>query len=142
VWVPQDLRSGGSNHFSNYYLSAVGRLRDGLTIEVAQERLKTLAEAFAEQEPQMQAWFPAILPLQDDLVGSTRRTMLLILAGAAGLVLLTACVNVANLLFARGVYRDRDPRSEVRSDRHGDASSPGFSRRTDCSPLLAASSDC
>jgi predicted permease len=108
VWVPQDLRSGGSNSFGNYYLSAVGRLRDGLTLEVAQERLKTLAEAFAEQEPRMQAWFPTILPLQDDLVGDTRRTMLLILAGAAGLVLLTACVNVANLLFARGLGRDRD----------------------------------
>lgn len=108
LWVPQDLRSGGANRFGNYYLSAVARLRDGLTLEVAQERLKTLAAAFAEQEPRMQAWFPTILPLQDDVVGSTRRAMLLILAGAAGLVLLTACLNVANLLFARGLDRDRD----------------------------------
>ncbi len=108
VWAPQDLRSGGSNGFGNYYLSAVGRLREGLTLEAAQQRVKTLAEAYAEQEPRMQTWCPVILPLRDDVVGSTRRAMLLILAGAAGLVLLAACANVANLLFARGLDRDRD----------------------------------
>ena len=108
VWVPQNLRQGGSNSFGNYYLSAVARLRDGITIEAARERLAVLSQGFAEVQPEMEKAVPRIFPLQEDVVGSTRRVMLLILAGAAGLVLLTACVNVANLLFARGLGRDRD----------------------------------
>jgi predicted permease len=108
VWVPQDLRSGGSNGYGNYYLSAVARLRDGLTVEAAQERVRTLSRGYAEAQPDVEGAFPRLIPLQADVVGSTRRSMILILAGAAALVLLTACVNVANLLFARGLTQDRD----------------------------------
>jgi predicted permease len=108
VWVPQDLRPGGSNNFGNYYLSSVARLRAGLTVDEAQARLRTLAAGFAERQPEMQGAYPAIVALRSDMVGSTRTAMLWILAGAAGLVLLTACVNVANLLLARGLERDRD----------------------------------
>ena len=108
VWVPQDLRPGGSNSFGNYYLSAVARLRSGLTLEAAQERVMALSKGFAEEHPETEGHFPRLVPLQEDVVGSTRQAMLWILAGAAGLVLLTACVNVANLLFARGLSQDRD----------------------------------
>ncbi|MEJ2207353.1 MAG: ABC transporter permease, partial [Gemmatimonadota bacterium] len=108
VWVPQDLRPGGSNGYGNYYMSAVARLRDGLTVEAAQERVRTLSAAYAERQPDVEGSFPRLVPLQDDVVGATRQSMLWILAVAAGLVLLTACVNVANLLFARGLSRDRD----------------------------------
>jgi len=107
VWIPQDLRLGGSNTFSNSYLSAVGRLREGVTAEAAQERLETLSVSFGETEPEASYAFAKVLPLQDDVVGETRATMLWILAAAAALVLLTACVNVANLLFARGLAQDR-----------------------------------
>lgn len=107
VWLPQDMRAGGSNHYRNYYLSAVARLQDGVTLEVAQERLMSLSEGFGEAEPLMEGSWPIVEPLQAELVGATRRTMLWILAAAAGLVLLTACVNVANLLFARGLEQDR-----------------------------------
>ena len=108
MWVPQDLRPGRSNGFDNYYLSAVARLRDGLTLEAAQERAMALSQGFAEEHPETEGAFPRLVPLQEDVVGSTRQAMLWILAGAAGLVLLTACVNVANLLFARGLSQDRD----------------------------------
>jgi putative ABC transport system permease protein len=108
LWVPQDLRPGGSNTLNNYYLSGVARLRDGVTLEAAQERVRTLATGYAEAQPDAEGMFPRLVPLHADVVGSTRQTMLWILAAAAGLVLLTACVNVANLLFARGLSRDRD----------------------------------
>ena len=107
VWVPQDLRPGPSNDFDNSYLSAVARLREGLTLEAAQERVRVLSQGFAEDQPEAEGFFPRLVPLQEDVVGSTRRAMLWILAGAAGLVLLTACMNVANLLFARGLSQDR-----------------------------------
>ena len=108
VWVPLDLRAGGSNTFGNYYLSAVARLKPGLTLEGAQERLRVLATGLGEAQPDFAGSYPQLAPLQADIVGTTRRTMLWILATAAGLVLLTACINVANLLFARGLGRDRD----------------------------------
>lgn len=109
LWTPQDLRPGGSNSFGNYYLSAVARLAPGLTIEAAQGRVDALYARFVEEHPEATSrWVPTLLPLHAELVGSTRRTMLVILAGAALLVLLTACMNLANLLFARGLARDRD----------------------------------
>ena len=107
LWLPQDLRPGGSNHFGNYYLSGIARLRPGLTVDAARERLALLSRSFAERQPEMEGATAAIRPLQSDIVGETRRTMLFILAAAAGLVLLTACVNVANLLFTRGLAQDR-----------------------------------
>ncbi|MHB1192732.1 MAG: ABC transporter permease [Longimicrobiales bacterium] len=109
LWTPQDLRMGGSNNWGNFYLSAVARLKPGLTLEGAQERVDALYARLVEEHPEAGTqWVPTLVPLRDDLVGSTRRTMLLILSVAAGLVLLTACVNLANLLVARGLGRDRD----------------------------------
>jgi putative ABC transport system permease protein len=107
VWTPQDMRPGGSNHFGNYFLSGVARLRDGVSLEAAQGRLDALSIAYGETQPEMAATRLVMRPLQADLVGETRRTMLWILAAAAALVLLTACVNVANLLFAHGLRQDR-----------------------------------
>ncbi len=108
LWVPQDIRPGGRNSFGNFYLSGVARLSEGLTLEGARERLDALYDRFQEENPDAGSWRPRLVPLHSDVVGSTRATMLWILAAAAGLVLLTACVNIANLVFARGLGRDRD----------------------------------
>lgn len=112
LWTPQDLRigdPGSRNSWGNYYLSGVARLRPGLTLAAAQERVDALWARVLEANPEARSdWVPTLVPLHEDLVGGTRRTMLLILAVAAGLVLLTACVNLANLLFAHGLGRDRD----------------------------------
>lgn len=108
LWLPQDMRPGNGNSFGNFYLSGLARLKDGITVEAAQERLGTLAAGLAQSQPELSDTWPTIRPLQADIVGDTRRTMLWILAAAAALVLLTACVNVGNLLFARGLAGDRD----------------------------------
>ncbi|MCG6954830.1 MAG: ADOP family duplicated permease [Gemmatimonadetes bacterium] len=109
VWVPQDMRAGGSNSWGNYYLSGVARLKHGLSVEAAQARVDILHERMRAANPDAgENTRLRIVSLHDDLVGTTRRTMLLILAVAAALVLLTACVNLANLLFTRGLGRDRD----------------------------------
>ncbi len=108
VWLPYDMRMGGSNHYSNWFISGIARLRDGITLEQARERARALGEAHYQAEPNSFEAFPLLLPLQEDVVGSTRALMLWILAGAAGMVLLAACLNVTNLLVARGLSRERD----------------------------------
>ncbi|HEX9887381.1 MAG TPA: ADOP family duplicated permease [Longimicrobiales bacterium] len=107
AWIPQDL-TGNLTNWGNFYLSGIGRLPEGLTLEAAQQRATTRYGHLAEANPDAGDWGPILVPLHADVVGATRRTMLLILAGAAGLVLFTACLNVANLVLARGLGRGRD----------------------------------
>ena len=108
LWVPQDLRMGGYNSWGNHYLSGVARLRSGLSVELAQERVDALVAGLIESNPDADEWGVLLVPLRDDVVGESRRTMLWILAVAVGLVLLSACVNVGNLVFARSLGRGRD----------------------------------
>ena len=97
LWVPQDLRKGGSNSWGNHYLSGIARLQDGVSIELARERVDVLVAGLIESNPDADGWAVQLRPLRADVVGESRRTMLWILAVAVGLVLLSACVNVGNL---------------------------------------------
>ncbi len=88
------------------YLRVIGRLRDGVTIAQAQQEMDTLAgqiraeyNTFADPPLSLQ-----VVPLQGDVVRNIRPA-LLALFGGAGLVLLIACVNVANLLLVRANER-------------------------------------
>ena len=108
VWVPENLEPRGRNSRGNYYLSVVGRLQPGVTIEQAQSRLDVLSANLEERFPDSNKdKTTKLYPLLDDVVGSTETT-LYILMGAAGLVLLIACVNVANLSLARSIARSRE----------------------------------
>ena len=108
LWVPQDLRVGGRNSWNNHYLSGIARLQDGVTLEQAEERLYVLSAGLTESNAEADETGIRVFPLRDDLVGRSRRTMLWVLAVAVGLVLLSACVNVGNLVFARSLGRGRD----------------------------------
>ena len=90
------------------FLHVVARLLPTLTVTQAQAELTIIGNQLAEQYPKENAGcnFQA-LPLRHELVGDVRSTLWLLL-GAVGLVLLIGCVNVASLLLARAVARERE----------------------------------
>ncbi|HKE86410.1 MAG TPA: ABC transporter permease [Vicinamibacterales bacterium] len=108
VWTPLNLRPGGFNSADNFYLSIIARLKPAVTIDQAQAELATLAAAMQPPNPPTRSrWSARVVPLQIDTVGSAR-TMLWLLLGAVGLLMVIACVNVASLLLARGAERETD----------------------------------
>ena len=90
---------------------AIGRLNPGISPQEAQAKLDTfsanLSREYPTEYPAAASWGTRLLSIQDDLVGAVR-TELFVLFGAVGCVLLIACVNIANLLLARGAGRQRE----------------------------------
>jgi predicted permease len=90
---------------------AMGRLKPGLTVSQAQARLDALSaqlsREYPTEYPAAAAWGVRLVSVQEDLVGNVR-TELFVLLGAVALVLLIACVNLANLLLARSASRQRE----------------------------------
>lgn len=108
AWIPADLTRGGRNNRRNHYLSGVARLKPGITLEQAQARVNAVMARIEQESPESNKdRTMRVLPLLDDTVGESRASVF-VLMGAAGLVLLIACLNVANLFLARSLGKTRD----------------------------------
>ena len=108
LWVPLALTPTQRAQHDEHFLQVVGTLKAGVTRERAQREMEALAAQLAKEYPNQNFERTArITPLGAFLVGDTAQ-QLFILLGAVLLVLVIACLNVGNLLLARGTARTRE----------------------------------
>ena len=103
VFKPEQL-----NH-DFHWLLAMGRLKPGVTIKQAQANMDAVTAGIAQAFPKSnKGWGAIVEPLKNDFLPKERIQTLWLLLGAVGFVLLISCVNVANLLLAKGTTRQKE----------------------------------
>lgn len=107
VFVPYAFNRAMPNR-GGHFIRGVGRLAPGASIAQARAELDTIAARLEGEFPASNHGLGVqVVPLHDAVVGDARRSLLLVSAGVA-LVLVIACANLANLLMAAGASRQRE----------------------------------
>jgi predicted permease len=108
IAVPLAFKPEQLNH-DFHWLLAMGRLKPGVTREQAQADMNAVTTHIAQQYPKSnKGWGAFVEPLKNDFLPKERIRTLWMLLGAVAFVLLIACVNVANLLLARSMARQKE----------------------------------
>jgi len=115
LWIPMSIlraTSDGSQPMTeqrdNDFFQCIARLKPKVSIQQAQANIDTIVANWRRQYPDTKLHVGAkVVPEMSAMIGSTR-SALLMLCAMAGCVLLVACVNVANLLLARSISRNRE----------------------------------
>jgi putative ABC transport system permease protein len=108
IFVPIALPASALANRQDHVVNVVGRLRPGVTSAQSQQDLDRISQDLARQFPDTNRVLRAVnAPLDQDVVKNVRRS-LLVLFGAVSLVVLIACVNVANLLIVWAMGRRRE----------------------------------
>src|ERR1700723_3878814 len=106
--APLAFRPEQINH-DYHWLLAMGRLKPGVTIQQSRADMDAVTAHIAAAYPNSnKGWGASVEPLQNDFLPRERIRNLRLLLGAVGFVLVIACVNIANLLLAKGAARQRE----------------------------------
>lgn len=103
VFAPEQI-----NHDFHWF-RVVGRLKPGITQQQTQAEMDAICANIARTHPKSnQGWGVALVPLKKDSLPEKAVTAFWLMLGAIGFVLLMVCVNIANLLLARGMARQKE----------------------------------
>ena len=106
--TPLAFRPEQINH-DYHWLLTMGRMKPGVTLQQAQADMDAVASHIAAAYPTSnKGWGASVEPLQNDFLPRERIQNLWLLLGAVAFVLVIACVNIANLLLAKGAARQRE----------------------------------
>ena len=108
IWFPAPMLKGVMTIRLAHMLKVVGRLKSGVSLGQSQADLDSIALQLQNQYPDTnKGWFMRQRLLADILIGPVR-PVLMLMWGAVVLLLLIACVNIANLLLARSIGRQKE----------------------------------
>ncbi len=107
IWRPFALRPDEMDELGDFNYACIARLKPGASVAQAQGELNALQAELAKRIPYHVNFSAVMVPLERQITSRVRTGLELIL-GAVTLLLLIACVNLANLLLARGTVRKRE----------------------------------
>ncbi len=108
VWLSMANYPGNTGQQDSRFMIPMGHLKTGVSMRQAEVEAKTIASQLAAAYPKENAGRGIKIDFYRDFLVRNARSMLWLLFLAAGVILLIACANLANLLLARGLARQRE----------------------------------
>src|SRR5581483_10056988 len=104
LWIPHWANQAEKDDRNTWGLMPVARLKPGVSWQQAQIEMDVISARMSRDHPNLERTGGVVVPIDAQLIGSSWKLLVLLAAGVT-LLLLIACVNVANLLLARSVDR-------------------------------------